>query len=113
MFKYKPYKSSTQRLHTVYTQQRRHYQSKGDNRCPIDIFIEDMDDILTKWRTKGNKITLFMDAHVNLANGKVRTLLNKNNLRDLVNSYIKQSRPATFHAASKKIGAPDVDCYHT
>ena len=71
MVAYNPCKSKNTRLKTVYSQQRRFYRSKGDNRCPRVIFREDLDRILARWTTNGDKIILFIDANENLAKGKI------------------------------------------
>ena len=116
MVAYRPCISKHSSLHTVYAQQRRYFRRNGDNRCPVIIFREDIDKILTKWTAKGDKIILFIDANENIAKGKMRQLLKKHNMRDLVQSYTGQPGPATFHAGTNQIdgcfGTPDVDCHH-
>ena len=77
MVAYRPCRSKPSRIHTVYAQQRRHYRSRGDIRCPIIIFREDLDKILTKWTSNGDKIILFIDANENTTKGKTHRLLKK------------------------------------
>ena len=116
MVAYNPCKSKITRLKTVYNQHRRYFRSIGDNRCPLIIFREDLNRILTKWTINGDKIILFIDANENLARGKIYQLLKKHKMRDLVESHTGQAGPITFHSGSYQIDGcfvtQDIDCHH-
>ena len=48
---------------------------------------EDLNNILSKWKSNRDKIILFIDANQNLARGKLENLFKKDKMRDPVKSY--------------------------
>ena len=92
---YQPCRSSHTRLHTVYNQHRRYYRSRGDHRCPRQIFRESLIKQITYWLSRGERILLFIDANENLDNGPLIHQLRKLHLRDLIRESTNTKGPPT------------------
>ena len=71
----KPGRSSRGR--TVWEQQQRYFESKGDFRYPSTIFVEDIIGAITKWRQEGEQVILAIDANQDVYNGKLASSLEK------------------------------------
>ena len=60
---------------TVWEQQSRYFQSRGDFRYPSTIFIEDISSMISRWRTNREEVILCIDANQDVYNGRLATRL--------------------------------------
>ena len=62
-------------VNTVYSQQRRFFDSNNDARHPRHIMIEDLISEIKKWQEMGDKIILLIDTNEDITIGPCRNLL--------------------------------------
>jgi hypothetical protein len=85
---------------TTYQQQQHYFITrKKDLTCPIVLFQTHLVTQLTKWRTEGDRVVLFMDHNEHVINGPLgKALANKEglNLREAILQHTGTSPGATF-----------------
>ena len=111
---YQPCRSKNKQLHTVYSQHRRYYRSRGDDRCPRLIFRTDLAKALGKWKEKKDRIILFIDANEDLNTGPLVKIFRQLELKDAIRERTGVKGPKTFHQGKHQIDgvfiSPDIDC---
>ena len=96
---YAPCGSAASKEETYYQQQARYITEKGlKNMNPKKMFRDDLLAQLRKWRTKGDRIVLMMDANEDVVDGAMcRQSGEENlNLREVVFSHIQAKGPNTY-----------------
>ena len=73
---YVPCKSTTDRMQTVYNQQKRYFSAKGILECPRKLMHQHLVQNIKEWQRKGENIVLLIDSNENLARmGQLQSLL--------------------------------------
>jgi hypothetical protein len=101
---YRPCK--TQGPTTAWTQQWLMLREDQKNPDPILQFRKDLDDQLSKWKTKGYKIILLLDANEEIGNnpGGLGQVIAKNGLFDILsNQHVAESYPNTYIQGTQRI----------
>ena len=90
----------------VYKQQERYIQEKGLKTNPKELFREDLLAVLRRWRGKGNRVVLIMDANKNVLHGAMCKQLTREDLRtrEVVHSATAGLGPKTWFRYSESIG---------
>ena len=63
---YVPCKTADDKRKTVYNQQKRHFLSQGDDRCPRILFRLHLIQLIHKWQKQNENIVLLIDMNENL-----------------------------------------------
>lgn len=74
---YRPNRCSDRTKHdTVFNQQRAHWATVNDrkDKCPLQLFDEDLQQLLLAWRQKGDKIVVFIDGNSSMQQAKMKNL---------------------------------------
>jgi hypothetical protein len=61
----------TSKGHTVWEQQSRYFQARGDFRYPSTVFIDDILTMIARWRKNGEEVILCIDANQDVYRGKL------------------------------------------
>ena len=90
---------------TVWEQQARFFQSRGDLRYPSTIFIEHLYSQMTEWTAQGYHIILAIDANQDVYTGKLALTLRKEplNITCLMEGAMGCQVPNSHFSGSKKI----------
>ena len=64
---YNPCRTPTSKFATVYSQHKRYYLTKDDDRCPRLRFRQDLTSLLLKWQLQGESIILLIDCNEDLS----------------------------------------------
>jgi hypothetical protein len=106
---YNPCYSSKPGLHTVYQQQKNYWrQLRSEDTCPRRRFKEDLVELLTKWRTDGDRLIVCMDANEDIYRKSIgKTLTDTEGLamREVVGKYTGRRVGATYFRGSHPIDA--------
>ena len=86
---------------TVYQQHRRYFINKENSlRCPRVRFREDLIELLTRWRSEGNKLIVCLDANENIYRKSLGKALSNSDtlaMKEVVGSFTgKQIGPTHF-----------------
>ena len=66
---YRPCKSAAHQVNTVYAQHRRYFRGKGDERCPRELFLIDLEKELHGRKLAGERLVVMMDANDDVSKG--------------------------------------------
>ena len=92
---YAPCGSAASESETYYQQQTRYITEEALKTNPREMFREDLLTQLRKWRTRGNRMILTMNANGDAIDGAMRKQLNKAdlNMKEVVFSQTRRKRP--------------------
>ena len=102
---------------TVYQQHRRYFINKENSlRCPRVRFREDLIELLTRWRSEGNKLIVCLDANENIYRkslGKALTNSDTLAMKEVVGSFTGKPIRPTYFRGTKPIdgiwATPDIN----
>eukprot|EP00956_Cyclotella_meneghiniana_P029293 scaffold70426_cov59-Cyclotella_meneghiniana.AAC.4 len=95
---YVPCKNTSLYNGTSYQQQKRYFVRKeGIDVCPRQRFLQDLRDIVKKWRDEGKRVVIMLDANEDVYKGKIGKMLTDPNGLDLVETVLEST--------GKKLGA--------
>jgi len=77
---YNPVYSTRSQTQTVYSQQQRYFELKGDNFNPHQAFLRDFEAALRSWREAGDKLIVFIDMNENYVMGAIDAMLRSDGL---------------------------------
>ncbi len=101
---YRPCKTHPKQLKTVYNLQRAYFRDKGIDRCPRELFLEDLEKELQGRKMAGERLLVMMDANDDVSTGAIRCLAEAVGLRDaILNHHPDLPPPATHRDGSKTI----------
>ena len=108
----------TARGHTVWEQHSRYFQAKGDFRSPSEIFIDDLANQVSIWRTSGDEVIVCVDANQDVYNGALAVRLARpdTDLRCIMEPALGERVPNSHSRGSGKIstifGSPGLEGGH-
>ena len=90
---------------TYFKQNERYIQAKGLRTNPKTMFREDLLALLRRWRRKGHRVVLMMDANEHVEEGVMCRQLRGDDLkiREAVHHQVSGKAPKTFFCGSKAI----------
>jgi hypothetical protein len=91
---------------TVYAQHKRYYMMRGCVDCPRIKFRQDLIEVLTRWRSQGDRLVVCLDANEDIYKksiGKALTDLNGLAMKEVVGVYTGKKVGATYFRGSKPI----------
>jgi hypothetical protein len=103
---YNPCGSGNLESGTVYAQHRRYFMNRGCLTCPRTKFRQDLQEVLQKWRSQGDRLIVCLDANEHIYKKSIGKMLTNSSglaMREVVGSFTGKPIGPTFFRGSKPI----------
>ena len=81
---------------SVWSQQRGYFDSINDDRCPRDIFTDDLCKEIVQWLETGDQLIIGLDANEDVRNGSFSARLQQLGLQETIIAQHGNEAPATY-----------------
>ena len=88
---------------SVWNQQKSFFEGIKDDRCPRELFIEDLCREVTQWLESGNQLVVKLDVNDDVRNCKFTEMMGQLGLVELVTAQHGVEGPSTYNRGSQPI----------